>query len=83
LHNLGVVHRDIKSEIIENILLASIDPLHIRVADYGLTSSLRPGCTFQGSCGTPGYMAPEVRFCTKGYDSKVDCWGLGVTLFEM
>ncbi|KAI0055829.1 kinase-like protein [Artomyces pyxidatus] len=80
LHTLGVVHRDLKSE---NILLSSIDPLHIKVADYGLASFLRPGYTLQGSCGTPGYIAPEVRFGTKGYDSKADCWSLGVTLFEM
>ncbi|KAI0054595.1 kinase-like protein [Artomyces pyxidatus] len=80
MHTLGVVHRDIKPE---NILVTSMDPVRVKVADFGLASYLRHGAMLQGQCGTTGYGAPEMRFGRDGYDYKVDCWSLGVTLFEM
>lgn len=34
------------------------------------------------TCGTPGYVAPEVLF-KKPYDHRCDIWALGVVLFIM
>jgi len=32
------------------------------------------------SCGTPGYVAPEVLLC-ESYDKAVDMWGIGIITF--
>ena len=34
-------------------------------------------------CGTPRYMAPEVRLEQKIYDSKVDMYSFGLMMWEM
>ena len=53
---------------------------HIKVADLGLA-------TFKNRitgtvCGTPLYMAPEVRE-GKAYDSKADIYSFGLMMWEM
>lgn len=32
------------------------------------------------SCGTPGYVAPEVLMC-ESYDKSVDMWGIGIITY--
>lgn len=32
------------------------------------------------SCGTPGYVAPEVLMC-ESYDKSVDMWGIGIIAY--
>ena len=37
LHSLGILHRDLRAA---NILIASLDPLHVVVADFGVSHQL-------------------------------------------
>lgn len=81
-HSLGIVHRDLKPE---NLLYTnSEDNSLIKVSDFGLAKFLIPKTQEKlfTACGTPSYVAPEI-ISSLGYDSKVDCWSLGVILFVM
>jgi serine/threonine protein kinase len=70
---LGIIHRDIKPE---NILMCN---KVIKLADLGISIKAK-NCTQY--CGTPGYMAPEVRHY-KTYTNKIDCYSIGVLIYEM
>jgi calcium/calmodulin-dependent protein kinase I len=58
-HSLGIVHRDIKPE---NLLFSSKDPAVavIKVSDFGLARTIEEDQFAQTTCGTPGYVAPEI-----------------------
>ncbi len=49
LHRLGVLHRDLRTS---NILMEGRDPLHVLVADFGVSHVLRQ---LEGAAGTVGY----------------------------
>ncbi|XP_007567427.1 putative serine/threonine-protein kinase F31E3.2 isoform X1 [Poecilia formosa] len=77
LHDLGIIHRDVK---MENILLS--DQGHLRLSDFGLSRQLnRSGRAFT-VCGTIQYMAPEV-LSGGPYSHAADWWSLGVLLFSL
>jgi len=84
LHSRGVVHRDIKPE---NILLANRDDGvsgDILLADFGLSTVVRPGEKIMKPCGSFEYAAPEVlRKPVTGYDNRADMWSFGVLLFVL
>ena len=62
LHSLGIVHRDIK---LDNILIMRDG--HVKVSDFGLCKVIpgsamdRRSARMKTVCGTPEYLAPEVR----------------------
>lgn len=77
LHNLNIVHRDVKPEN----LLVEFDGDRIRLlklGDFGLACEVtKPLFTV---CGTPTYVAPEI-LAESGYGLKIDVWAAGVILY--
>eukprot|EP00727_Mastigamoeba_balamuthi_P008750 m51a1_g4498 putative MAST family protein kinase (723) ;mRNA; f:348082-351117 len=90
LHEIGVVHRDLKPD---NILIDDLG--HIKLTDFGLsdkaltswkdlpsTAAAAEATTAPRKLGTPDYIAPEVL---KGevHGPAVDFWALGCILYEL
>lgn len=84
LHSMNVVHRDIK---LENVLVRTVgraqnQTLHVRLADFGFATILKPNGKLDASMGTKYYLAPEI-LDKKKYDYKVDVWSATIVLFVM
>lgn len=82
LHEVGVVHCDIKPE---NILCKSQQwPLQVKLCDFGLANFYDKynNSTMTAMIGTPGYVAPEV-IKREPYGPPVDMWACGVVLYVM
>ncbi|XP_071431106.1 ribosomal protein S6 kinase-related protein isoform X3 [Pithys albifrons albifrons] len=77
LHDLGIMHRDVK---MENILLDERG--HLKLTDFGLSRYLQWGERAHTICGTLQYMAPEV-LSGGPYSHAADWWSLGVLLFAL
>lgn len=54
----------------------------IKLIDFGLATIYDPLNKPTQKCGTMVTVAPEI-FKQADYDQKVDCWALGVILFEL
>ncbi|KAJ8121493.1 hypothetical protein ONZ43_g2066 [Nemania bipapillata] len=76
LHDKGITHRDIKPA---NIMVKSRNPLHVKLADFGL-ASLSPD-NLKTECGTTLFGAPEV-LGPGYYTSKVDIWSIGIAALQ-
>ena len=78
-HELGIIHRDIKPE---NLLFTSHDfsKAIIKVSDFGLARFIDGETLATTTCGTPGYVAPEVLE-QRPYNEACDFWSVGVVLF--
>ena len=83
-HGLGILHRDIKPE---NLLLSdpSLGLSGLKIADFGLAKVFEDKQATDSwlastTCGTPGYVAPEVLERTK-YGVECDYWSIGVVTF--
>ncbi|KAK3748438.1 hypothetical protein QZH41_017310, partial [Actinostola sp. cb2023] len=85
LHDLDIVHRDLK---LENILLShpvGNELLNIKLTDFGLSivkGGVGSDSMMQSVCGTPIYMAPEV-IDDLGYSQQCDIWSIGVIMFTL
>jgi len=77
LHGQGIAHRDLKPE---NLLSAEVDGMEtIKIADFGFSKNFGEE-KLMTSCGSPGYVAPEVLTC-ESYDKSVDLWSVGVIIY--
>jgi serine/threonine protein kinase len=78
LHSKGIAHRDLKPE---NLLCSGTgDNEIVKIADFGLSKIFNDNEELMTSCGTPGYVAPEVLMC-ESYDKSVDMWGIGIITY--
>ena len=78
-HTLGIIHRDIKPE---NLLFSSkeMGDAIVKVSDFGLARFIDNETLATTTCGTPGYVAPEILE-QRPYNEACDFWSVGVVLF--
>ena len=80
LHSFGIVHRDLKPD---NLMVTekSING-ELRIMDFGLSKMMHHEEKVTDGFGTLSFVAPEVLI-RKNYDSKVDVWSFGVTIYYL
>ncbi|KAL1520053.1 hypothetical protein AB1Y20_023528 [Prymnesium parvum] len=82
LHDQFVLYRDLKPE---NLLLDAEG--HVRLIDFGLALAGNGAMpTSMEHCGTPCYMAPEVKSAARKkqlYSGPADWYTLGVLMYEL
>mmetsp|Transcript_12569 Transcript_12569/g.21452 ORF Transcript_12569/g.21452 Transcript_12569/m.21452 type:complete len:914 (-) Transcript_12569:152-2893(-) len=74
MHNLGIMHRDIKTQ---NILIGLKERV-VKLTDFGHAVKNTMGKTF---AGTIEYMSPE-RLNNQSYTYAADIWSLGLCVVE-
>ncbi|KAI2796487.1 hypothetical protein BLOT_015779 [Blomia tropicalis] len=86
MHAHKMAHRDLK---LSNILLKTLTPgnIIVLIADFGLSRVVYRRKTgllaCKSYCGTPNYMAPELKLHLRYNAFDVDMYALGVMLFVM
>lgn len=79
IHNLGLIHRDIKSS---NIMLTKDS--RVMLTDFGIAYAFgKQKLSKHGDIlGTPEYMSPEQIIGEKELDGRSDIYSLGIVLYE-
>eukprot|EP00826_Nyctotherus_ovalis_P010352 TRINITY_DN12739_c0_g1_i4.p1 TRINITY_DN12739_c0_g1~~TRINITY_DN12739_c0_g1_i4.p1 ORF type:complete len:374 (-),score=83.88 TRINITY_DN12739_c0_g1_i4:70-1191(-) len=54
--------------------------VQVKIIDFGLATIVDPSSSEVMTCGSPGYLAPEV-YSKEGYGTKADIFSLGVILY--
>jgi 5'-AMP-activated protein kinase catalytic alpha subunit len=82
---LGIVHRYITIIISnrdlkpENLLLDH--NFNLKIVDFGLSNTYKPGEMLKTACGSPCYAAPEMIAGKMYKGLEVDIWSSGIILF--
>ena len=82
VHDRGVIHADVTPG---NALIVSVDPIHVKLCDFGLAAIAGEGMSEEESdfvLGTPAYISPEQLRGLPATD-RSDQYGLGCVLFEL
>ncbi|RVD93343.1 NEK kinase [Tubulinosema ratisbonensis] len=84
LHSKNIAHRDIKPSniLLNKRIIKNQEIIEFKICDFSLSTQITSLKNKTSIIGTPYYMAPEV-IKRKGYDEKIDVWGLGVCLYEL
>ena len=78
-HEKGIVHRDIKPDI---VMLT--DDNTVKIADFGIARIEGSGATLVGTMlGTPSYMSPEQWRGDAHIDARSDIYAAGVLLYHL
>ncbi|KAK5011818.1 hypothetical protein LTR28_012289 [Elasticomyces elasticus] len=85
LHAAGWVHCDIKPQ---NLGIVSLDPRTAVILDLGQALCVREDPlhalpAVPGTCGTVGYLAPELETVPGSYGQPVDVWALACVGLEL
>lgn len=78
LHNEGLVHRDIKPD---NVLLTRDGK--VKLADYGVSTSIRAVRSTEQTAGTLAYMSPEQLRGDRYLDGRSDLFSLGLMAHQL
>jgi NIMA (never in mitosis gene a)-related kinase 1/4/5 len=77
LHELNILHRDLKSA---NVFMSS-DGV-VKLGDLNVSKVAQQNGLLMTQTGTPYYASPEV-WKDQPYDNKSDIWSLGCVIYEM